>query len=247
MAVRRHAEIALRHYLTEVHQLGAELSISRTLAPCTPALQALAERSGDDSSHRADEPYRRALTGIYSRLAGDASGPDRHRGAAPRDRHRRALSATPATSSPICVIDPPVAARPITAAPGPQPARAADPRRAGVRLPSRHHRSAPELGQARGGHGRAAGGGAHRARLCGPAGGRASALCSRSWQDPRSLRVRGARLQRGDARASSPIFEKAAQAARGLRPRGHPPLHHQPHRERERPAGGAACCRRSAG
>ena len=70
IAVRRHSEIAFRHYLTEVHQLGAELSISLTLAPCSPALQALAERSGDDSSHRADEPYRRALTGIYSRLAG---------------------------------------------------------------------------------------------------------------------------------------------------------------------------------
>ena len=64
IAVRRHSEIAFRHYLTEVHQLGAELSISLTLAPCSPALQALAERSGDDSSHRADEPYRRALTGI---------------------------------------------------------------------------------------------------------------------------------------------------------------------------------------
>ena len=37
-----------------------------SLARCTPALLELAERSGDDSSHRADEPYRRALIGIYS-------------------------------------------------------------------------------------------------------------------------------------------------------------------------------------
>ncbi|MDB5649987.1 MAG: ppc, partial [Hyphomicrobiales bacterium] len=70
MAVKRHAETVLRHYLTEVHLLGAELSISHTLVPCTPALQELAERSGDDNPHRMDEFYRRALTGIYSRLAG---------------------------------------------------------------------------------------------------------------------------------------------------------------------------------
>ena len=70
MAVTRHAETVLRHYLTEVHQLGAELSMSRTLTPCTPAMLELAARSADDSPHRLDEPYRRALTGIYSRLAG---------------------------------------------------------------------------------------------------------------------------------------------------------------------------------
>jgi phosphoenolpyruvate carboxylase len=68
-AVKRHAEVALRHYLTEVHHLGAELSISLTLEPATEALLELAARSRDDSKHRADEPYRRALTGIYSRLA----------------------------------------------------------------------------------------------------------------------------------------------------------------------------------
>ena len=70
MAVKRHAETVLRHYLTQTHLLGAELSMSRALAPCTPALLELAGKSGDDSAHRADEPYRRALTGVYSRLAG---------------------------------------------------------------------------------------------------------------------------------------------------------------------------------
>ncbi|MEO8631489.1 MAG: phosphoenolpyruvate carboxylase, partial [Betaproteobacteria bacterium] len=35
----------------------------------TDELQALAERSPDGSAHRQDEPYRRALTGIYARLA----------------------------------------------------------------------------------------------------------------------------------------------------------------------------------
>jgi len=70
MALRRHAEIVLRHYLVEVHELGAELSMSRRLVDCTADLVALADRGGDDNGHREDEPYRRALTGIYARLAG---------------------------------------------------------------------------------------------------------------------------------------------------------------------------------
>jgi phosphoenolpyruvate carboxylase len=68
-ALARQAEVALRFYLTEVHELGAELSMSGTLAPVTPAMAALAEASPDTNTHRADEPYRRALIGIYARLA----------------------------------------------------------------------------------------------------------------------------------------------------------------------------------
>ena len=69
MALARQAEVALRHYLTEVHHLGAELSMSQMLAPVTPEMQALAARSPDHNAHRLDEPYRRALIGIYARLA----------------------------------------------------------------------------------------------------------------------------------------------------------------------------------
>jgi phosphoenolpyruvate carboxylase len=69
MALRRQCETALRFYLTEVHELGAELSISATLSPVTPEMRALAERSPDRNVHREDEPYRRALIGLYSRLA----------------------------------------------------------------------------------------------------------------------------------------------------------------------------------
>jgi len=69
MALARQSEVALRFYLTEVHQLGAELSISQMLAPVSPDMQALAARSPDRNPHREDEPYRRALTGIYARLA----------------------------------------------------------------------------------------------------------------------------------------------------------------------------------
>ncbi|MBK6713874.1 MAG: phosphoenolpyruvate carboxylase [Burkholderiales bacterium] len=68
-ALARQSETALRCYLTEVHLLGGELSTSQLLAPVTTAMHALAERSPDRNPHREDEPYRRALTGVYARLA----------------------------------------------------------------------------------------------------------------------------------------------------------------------------------
>ena len=68
-ALRMQAEVALRFYLTEVHMLGGELSISRKYAGCSAAVEELAEKSGDDNPHRNDEPYRRALIGVYARLA----------------------------------------------------------------------------------------------------------------------------------------------------------------------------------
>ncbi len=69
MALASQSETVLRYYLTELHQLGAELSISATLSPVTPAMRALAEASPDQNPHREDEPYRRALIGMYARLA----------------------------------------------------------------------------------------------------------------------------------------------------------------------------------
>ena len=68
-ALRRQCEVALRHYLTEVHHLGAELSLSAMLVDVTPAMRALATASPDTNSHRQDEPYRRALAWMYARLA----------------------------------------------------------------------------------------------------------------------------------------------------------------------------------
>ena len=68
-ALARQAEVALRFYLREVHALGSELSMSEQLATVTPELAALAARSPDLNPHRADEPYRRALIGLYARLA----------------------------------------------------------------------------------------------------------------------------------------------------------------------------------
>ncbi len=68
-ALSRQADVALRHYLTEVHFLGGELSLSAMLVNVSPAMQALANSSPDTNEHRQDEPYRRALTGVYARLA----------------------------------------------------------------------------------------------------------------------------------------------------------------------------------
>ena len=69
LALSRQADVALRHYLREVHYLGGELSLSANLVDITPEMQALADASPDHNVHRSDEPYRRALTGIYARLA----------------------------------------------------------------------------------------------------------------------------------------------------------------------------------
>jgi phosphoenolpyruvate carboxylase len=69
LALKSQADMAIRHHLTELHRLGSELSVSAMLSNVTPEMQALAERSPDTNAHRQDEPYRRALTGMYARLA----------------------------------------------------------------------------------------------------------------------------------------------------------------------------------
>jgi phosphoenolpyruvate carboxylase len=69
LVLSRSAEAVIGYYLDAIHGLGAELSISIELAPVGEALTALAEEAHDPGSTRTDEPYRRALTGIYARLA----------------------------------------------------------------------------------------------------------------------------------------------------------------------------------
>ena len=68
-ALGRASQAALDSYLDQLHALGAELSISTELAKTTAELDTLAEASGDVNPARRDEPYRRALTGCYARLA----------------------------------------------------------------------------------------------------------------------------------------------------------------------------------
>jgi phosphoenolpyruvate carboxylase len=71
-ASRAQASLVLLHHLSEVHQLGAELSLSNRLVTPTERLLALAAAARDPNPHRGDEPYRQALTGIYARLAATA-------------------------------------------------------------------------------------------------------------------------------------------------------------------------------
>ena len=71
-ALRAQSSRALRYYLDELHLLGGELSLDGRLVGVTDALEELAARSPDRSANRQDEPYRRAITGIYARLAATA-------------------------------------------------------------------------------------------------------------------------------------------------------------------------------
>jgi len=64
------------HYLEQVHRLGGELSCSDLLVNVSPELRTLAAASPDRNPHRDDEPYRRALIGIYARLAATARALD---------------------------------------------------------------------------------------------------------------------------------------------------------------------------
>jgi len=74
LATSRNAAAVLGHYIDAVHALGAELSVSSGLATVTEAVEALAEASGDEAPSRSDEPYRRALSGLYARLCATYAG-----------------------------------------------------------------------------------------------------------------------------------------------------------------------------
>ena len=87
-AVTRQARTAFAHYLEEVNSLGAELSMSLRLLEPTAALLRLAQAAQDPSLHRQDEPYRQALSGVYSRLA--ATARERCGFVPPREPHRAA-------------------------------------------------------------------------------------------------------------------------------------------------------------
>ncbi len=68
-ALTRGAGIAIEYYLDEVHKLGGELSLSTVLVKVSEPLAAMSGASPDKSDHRKAEPYRRALVGVYARLA----------------------------------------------------------------------------------------------------------------------------------------------------------------------------------
>ena len=67
-ALAHQAKVAFGYYLDEIQALGSELGLSSRYTEIGAALMALAERSGDRASSRSQEPFRRALIGIYARL-----------------------------------------------------------------------------------------------------------------------------------------------------------------------------------
>jgi phosphoenolpyruvate carboxylase len=75
-ALRLQSSKAMQHYLGELRKLGAELSLDGRLIDVAPSLSELAARSPDRSAYRRHEPYRRAITGIYARLAATARALD---------------------------------------------------------------------------------------------------------------------------------------------------------------------------
>ena len=68
MALERSCSTAIEYYLDFLHALGSELSISTDISSVSDDVARLAEASGDDAPSREDEPYRRAISGVYARL-----------------------------------------------------------------------------------------------------------------------------------------------------------------------------------
>ncbi|HLY95658.1 MAG TPA: phosphoenolpyruvate carboxylase, partial [Sideroxyarcus sp.] len=94
-AVQLHSALAFEHYLNETHILGSRLSLTDRLVEITPELRKLADSSPDKATARSDEPYRRALILIYSRLSATA----RHLGhdlshMPPVDKHAHAYASS---------------------------------------------------------------------------------------------------------------------------------------------------------
>jgi phosphoenolpyruvate carboxylase len=71
-ALRQQAALILSHYLEQVGMLYKELALSARISAVPAEIEALAAASGESSAYRRDEPYRRAISGIYARLAGAA-------------------------------------------------------------------------------------------------------------------------------------------------------------------------------
>ena len=73
-AAERNSAQILEHYLSETFILGTRLSLSTRLVKVSSDLEEFATMSSDKAASREDEPYRRALMVIYSRLVATAAG-----------------------------------------------------------------------------------------------------------------------------------------------------------------------------
>lgn len=67
--LRMQSARAISFYLEELHKLGGELSLSTIIVGISERLRDFAAASPDQSAHREVEPYRRAISRIYARLA----------------------------------------------------------------------------------------------------------------------------------------------------------------------------------
>jgi phosphoenolpyruvate carboxylase len=72
LALAEQGQVIFAWYLEQLDQLETELTLSITLAPVSDEVMELARRSAQHSVHRADEPYRRALTYIHDRVLATA-------------------------------------------------------------------------------------------------------------------------------------------------------------------------------
>lgn len=72
-ALAQHAGTIMEFYLAQISALGQELSQSVRIVAVTPDLERLAGQSRDQSAHRRDEPYRKALVAVYARLYATAT------------------------------------------------------------------------------------------------------------------------------------------------------------------------------
>ena len=71
-AMRAQSRRVMAFYLEQLHALGADLASTTMLVSVSDELKGLAARSPDHNPHRDDEPYRRAIAGLYARLAATA-------------------------------------------------------------------------------------------------------------------------------------------------------------------------------
>ena len=71
-AVQQQSALAFEHYLRETHIIGSRLSLTDRLVDVSDELRQLSDASPDKATSHNDEPYRRALVLIYSRLSATA-------------------------------------------------------------------------------------------------------------------------------------------------------------------------------
>ncbi|HEU0188766.1 MAG TPA: phosphoenolpyruvate carboxylase [Gallionella sp.] len=71
-AMQQHSALVFEHYLSETNLMGNRLSLTDRLVDVSDELSKLSDGSPDKSAAREDEPYRRALILVYSRLSATA-------------------------------------------------------------------------------------------------------------------------------------------------------------------------------